>query len=502
MTPFAVPDVNTFEDWRREARRLVAAEVPPEAVVWSGGPSLLAASPVESSSATFTVPGRFVEAADAAACFRDDGRWGLLYRLLWRLTHGEPRLLDVVVDDDVHRLLSMEKAVRRDSHKMKAFVRFRKVDADGADHYVAWHRPDHLIVRRVAPWFRDRFASMRWTILTPDASAAWDGGELRFGPGVPRSAAPEGDALEDLWRTYYASTFNPARVSISAMRREMPLKHWPTLPETALITDLLREAPARVEDMMKRQSNSARPAGGSIPRGTKPGKVPAAPSASAGGYQEYSSCPTGASAAEFIPKTTSLSVLKEAVNGCRGCPIYCNATQGVFGEGPKDATVVFVGEQPGDQEDRAGKPFVGPAGQVFDEALQAAGIPRTEAYVTNAVKHFKWEPRGTRRLHAKPSAREVGACRPWLETELSIIKPKMVVCLGATAAQSLMGPAFRITKQRGEVYADTPWAPWVMATIHPSAILRIPEDDLRQRARADFIDDLRKAAKQLQSEKR
>ena len=270
------------------------------------------------------------------------------------------------------------------------------------------------------------------------------------------------------------------------MRRKMPLKHWPTLPETQIIGDLLREAPARVEDMMKRRARATA-------RGTKP----AGPAASAGGYQDYASCPVGSSAAEFIPKSTSLTVLKEAVNGCRGCPIYCNATRGVFGEGPKGATVMFVGEQPGDQEDRAGKPFVGPAGQVLDEALEAAGIPRDETYVTNSVKHFKWEPRGTRRLHSKPSAREVAACRPWLETELSIVKPKMVVCLGATAAQSLMGPAFRITKQRGEVFADTAWAPWLMATVHPSSILRIPEDDLRQRARAEFIADIRKVAKQL-----
>ena len=216
-------------------------------------------------------------------------------------------------------------------------------------------------------------------------------------------------------------------------------------------------------------------------------------------YTDYASCPTGSSAAEFIPKTTSLTVLEHAVDGCRGCALYCNATQGVFGEGPKGATVMFVGEQPGDQEDRAGKPFVGPAGQVLDEALQAAGIPRDQAYVTNAVKHFKWKPRGTRRLHSKPGAREVAACRPWLEAEISIVKPKMVVCLGATAAQSLMGPAFWITKQRGKVFGDTQWAPWLMATVHPSSILRIPEDDLRRRARDDFVEDMRKVAKQLRS---
>jgi DNA polymerase len=277
----------------------------------------------------------------------------------------------------------------------------------------------------------------------------------------------------------------------------MPLRHWPTLPETETIDDLLRDAPARVEEMVKRQARAAKASDELFPGKTRESAKPSPDS----GYTDYKSCPVGSSAAEFIPKTTSLTVLRDAVNTCRGCPIYCNATQGVFGEGPKGATVVFVGEQPGDQEDRAGKPFVGPAGQVLDEALQAAGIPRDEAYVTNAVKHFKWEPRGTRRLHAKPSAREIAACRPWLETELSIVKPKMVVCLGATAAQSLMGPAFRITKQRGEVFGDTPWAPWVMATVHPSAILRIPERDLREQAREDFVSDLRKAAKQLHLEK-
>src|SRR5829696_1407984 len=158
------------------------------------------------------------------------------------------------------------------------------------------------------------------------------------------------------------------------------------------------------------------------------------------------------------PPVRTLTELRAAEAECTRCPLYKFGTQVVPGEGRVRAHLMLVGEQPGDQEDRAGKPFVGPAGQVLNEALEAAGIPRDEAYVTNAVKHFKWEPRGTRRLHAKPSAREVGACRPWLETELSIVKPKMVVCLGATAAQSLMGPAFRITKQRGEVYADTPWA--------------------------------------------
>ena len=478
----------TFDQWRAKARRLLLDAVPPEAVVWTQDATLLPAADdgerLADAASACSVPARFFEIADAAACFRDESRWPRLYRLLWRLTHGEPSLLDVVVDDDVFPLLAMEKAVRRDAHKMKAFVRFRRVASDAGDHFIAWHRPDHFIVPRTAPWFRDRFASMRWSVLTPDASATWTGDELRFGPGVPRSAAPQGDELEELWRTYYASTFNPARVSVAAMRREMPLKHWATLPETTLVPELLKDAPRRVEEMMKRQARQTAARRDAT-------DSPAAATAD--------NCPTGASAAEFIPKSTSLKVLAEAAQTCRGCALYCNATQAVFGEGPKDATVMLVGEQPGDQEDRAGKPFVGPAGQLLDAALEEAGVPRSETYVTNAVKHFKWEPRGTRRLHAKPSAREVGACRPWLETEIAVIKPRMIVCLGATAAQSLMGPAFRITKQRGRPFTDTPWAPWLMATAHPSAVLRAPDPAIREEARAQLVSDLKKVAKELRS---
>ena len=160
---------------------------------------------------------------------------------------------------------------------------------------------------------------------------------------------------------------------------------------------------------------------------------------------------------------------------------------------------MFVGEQPGDQEDRAGKPFVGPAGKLLDDAMQEAGIPRDEVYVTNAVKHFKLEPRGTRRIHAKPSAREVGACRPWLEAEIETVKPEMIVCLGATAAQSLLGPAFRVTQHRGEPITDTKWAPWVMATVHPSALLRVPDPAMRESSYAQFLDDLKVVAKQIKS---
>jgi DNA polymerase len=210
-------------------------------------------------------------------------------------------------------------------------------------------------------------------------------------------------------------------------------------------------------------------------------------------------CPTTGSAADFLPDRLELPVLAKAAQKCQGCGIYCNATQTVFGEGPADASCMFVGEQPGDQEDRAGKPFVGPAGTLLGDVMQQVGIPREEVYVTNAVKHFKWEPRGQRRLHTKPTGREVAACRPWLEAEIGAIQPQMIVCLGATAAQSLLGSAFRLTHHRGEIQKDTPWVSWLLATVHPSSLLRIPDHDAREQARAQFADDLRLVARQLKT---
>jgi DNA polymerase len=202
------------------------------------------------------------------------------------------------------------------------------------------------------------------------------------------------------------------------------------------------------------------------------------------------------SAYEFIPEKPTIPSLWQAAQGCRACELYKTGTQAVLGEGPRHAAAVFVGEQPGDQEDLAGKPFVGPAGRVLDEALEEAGIPRGEIYVTNAVKHFKWEPRGKRRIHQKPTLGEVKACRPWLETELAIVRPQGIVCLGATAAQSILGPQFRITRDHGQFF-ETPWAAWTTATLHPSAILRMPDAEKRLEARLQLLEDLRKVAERL-----
>ena len=200
------------------------------------------------------------------------------------------------------------------------------------------------------------------------------------------------------------------------------------------------------------------------------------------------------SAADLIPDHPSLSALREAAADCKACDLWKRGTQTVFGEGRRRAKVMFIGEQPGNEEDITGKPFVGPAGKLFDSALEEAGIDRSQTYVTNVVKHFKWEPRGKRRIHKKPNAGEIAACRPWLHAEIALIKPDVIVALGATAAQALLGPKFRVTKQRGE-FLESDLAPYVMATVHPSSILRAPDDETRRLELRRFINDLKKLAR-------
>jgi uracil-DNA glycosylase family protein len=204
----------------------------------------------------------------------------------------------------------------------------------------------------------------------------------------------------------------------------------------------------------------------------------------------------GEPVANLLPDDLTLDNVRDMAAGCKACDLYKRGTQTVFGEGPKRARIMLVGEQPGDAEDVAGHPFVGPAGQLLDRALEEAGIDRRIVYVTNVVKHFKWEPRGKRRIHAKPNAGEISACRPWLETEIALVKPRVLICLGATAAQALLGKSFKVSKQRGE-FVDSSLAPLVTATVHPSSILRAPDDEARHEEMKRFVADLKKVATAL-----
>jgi uracil-DNA glycosylase len=459
--------VPTFERWQQAARQALRADLEPRDVLWE---ELLSSQPGLDlfdegkdgvKEAKFRVPRAFVEMARRVACHCAPERWGMLYRTLWRLTHGEPHLLEVSVDPDVHQLQRMDKEIRRDVHKMRAFVRFREVRTEASgEWFVAWFEPTHHIVELNAPFFRDRFASMCWSILTPGRCAHWDGRELTFTDGVTRAAAPSDDEMESLWRTYYGSIFNPARLKIHAMRAEMPKKYWKNLPEAQLIPTLVAQAPKRTGEMIARSRKQ-----------------------SLYGLAEP-------------PDTRDLAKLRAAAGSCAACPLHLHATQTVFGEGPAGAEIVFVGEQPGDQEDLAGRPFVGPAGQLFDRALAEAGIDREHIYVTNAVKHFKWEPQGKRRLHKKPGAREIGACRPWLAAEMKAVKPRVLVLLGSTAAKSILGPEIRVLHDRGRVL-ESEFCARTLITIHPSALLRTPDEAAREEHYADFVADLRAAAKLL-----
>lgn len=460
--PYAVPvKADDFESWRDRARALVQNGVPPDRIVWvePGGsgdlfsrgetfPSLPPENtgPVRASRA-------FVDLARNAILHSEPGRFALLYRLLWRL-QDRPKAMEDRADPDVRRIEDLARAVRRDVHKMRAFVRFRAVEEAGEfERYVAWFEPEHHILRANAGFFVRRFTQMRWSILTPKGSLHWDGETLTEGPPAERGDAPAGDPTEELWRKYYASIFNPARLKVGAMLKEMPRKYWKNMPEAALIPELVAGAQARESAMVE------------------------------AGKQEWEERPG------------SLPGIDKAIHACRRCPIGLLDNQAVMGEGPRKAELMIVGEQPGDQEDQAGRPFVGPAGRVLDAHLERAGIDRGQVYLTNAVKHFKYVPRGKRRLHQSPTAKEIDICRWWLEGEREIVKPRLVLALGATAARGLLGKTVSISKARGQPHALEDGSElWV--TAHPSYLLRL-RDEAKVEQERMFQADLAAVAERL-----
>ncbi len=455
-----------FRHWRDLARAALTqgiepgaidfedAAMPPPSALFDGLSDSTEDLLATAASTTLYVPKAFLQKAVIAGCHRDAKRWNLLYRLLWRLQRNRD-LLKVEVDNDVNELVRMEQQVRRDEHKMHAFVRFRRVEeADGEEHFIAWYQPQHRILELAAPFFAERFAIMRWSILTPDGSVAWDptARQLHYGPPVPREHAPSGDELEELWKSYYSSIFNPARLNPTTMRGHMPMRYWGNLPEVDLLPKLMGTAASRVQGMVAAQSSK----------------------------------PT---AAPFVPSVHTLGAIRDALPACKGCDLYCNATQVVPGRGSLHARLVLVGEQPGDQEDRQGLPFVGPAGGVLRRALAETGIEDADVYMTNAVKHFKFVQRGKLRLHQNPRMSEIMACKPWLLAELDALKPRLVLCLGASASKSLLGGTFALMRDRGKLLS-TPYAEHVMATIHPSAVLRARDEPSREALYQHLREDL------------
>lgn len=470
MRTALLSDPLDFDGWRTAARafRLAGVEPAMARFVVGGAQGALFEEgdgpPVEADPA-FTAPRAFVEAAQSLIQHRSQDRFDLMYRLLWRLK-DQPDLMAVLSDPDVAEAAERMKAVRRAAHKMKAFVRFRQTQDARGEHWVAWFEPAHRVLQSTAPFFARRFSTMRWSILTPDGTAAWDDGLMRFGPAVDRSLAPAEDEMEEFWRTYYASTFNPARLKLKAMRSEMPKRYWKNLPEAALIPELTAAAAVRTDVMVSRPT----------------------PLPNARFQRARAPLVDRAATDDLVPET--LADLARGVQGCRRCPLWRDATQGVCGVGPKAADLMVVGEQPGDQEDLAGQPFVGPAGQLLDRAMAEAGLDRAGLYLTNAVKHFKHEPRGKRRLHRTPNTGEVQACRWWLDTERRLVKPRLILALGATAGLAVLGRKVAVQAERGALMTQADGAR-VLLTVHPSYLLRLPDAETKARERTLFLRDLR-----------
>jgi len=436
-----------FAGWRTAARTLRAARVAPEETIWTvdGGGDLLddAALDVRGGPGGFTVPREFMTLAATAILHRSDERFALLYRLIWRLAR-EPGLLQAGGDPDTGQARGFAAAVAAAGQKMRAFASFSPLSDDPATH-LAWFEPAHRVTEAVAPFFARRFAAQRFSLLTPDACAHWNGRGLIFSPGADPADAPRGDTLEAWWRSRYAGLMEPASADSGCNPRDRPAIPPPMASSPAPSRRVVRAA--------QRASRDAPYDGVAI---------------------------------------TSLEEVRAGVNLCRRCDLYRNATQGVAGEGPSRARLMLVGEQPGDQEDLTGRPFVGPAGQMLDKALAEAGVPRPEVYVTNAVKHFKHELRGKKRIHKTPATGEVTACRWWLDNERRIVRPRVIVALGATAALSVFAKPLPIGENRGRAHQLPDQAQGVV-TWHPSFLLRVPDYDARNRAYAEFVADLRLA---------
>jgi probable DNA metabolism protein len=445
-----------LDGFRAAVRALIAEAVPPQDVSWTTGEAGLFGALGPGDAPPVALPRKVADLIVDVVRHSDPERYALLYDVVWRALHGQRAIAEIASDPVVHRLEMMRKSVRRDLHKMHAYLRFRQLEGE-PERYVAWFEPDHFILEATAGFFVDRFRSMVWSILTPIGSIHWDRTSLRFGPPAQKSDAPTEDGFEAGWTGYYESTFNPARANPKLMRQHMAKKYWHNMPETAAIPAMIRSAGARTDSMLEDEPT--------MPNTRVPQK---------------------ALDAMLDQAPNNLAELNAIIRAAG--PLVTGATQAVVGEGPANAGIVFVGEQPGDEEDIQGRPFVGPAGKLLDKAMQEAGIDRSTVYLTNAVKHFKFEQRGKRRIHQKPTAGEVSHYRWWLLRELELIEPKLVVAMGATAVLALTGKQIPITRARGPAQLMEQFQGYI--TVHPSYLLRLPDHDAKEAAYRTFVGDL------------
>lgn len=439
MTEVALAHEVDWDGFRALARSLATDGVPPEWVTWAvREPPDLFSARNEAAPATpavpFTLPRALVGLAQTMIQARDAERFALLYGLIWRAHRGERQIVEQTGDPAVARAIRLAQSVRHDTDRMRAELRFRAAPDGAGERQIAWCAPEHFIVEANAAFFARRDPAVTWSILAPYRAAHWDGAALAFGPGAA----------------------TPAEAAAAPRIIAAASKYWRSLPQAPA-------EPARGEGLVQQPAAPSHPAPTSSPRPPPP-----------------------------VPGSRLAQAAAEAAS-CRRCALGQHATQTVWGEGPADAAIMFVGEQPGDQEDLAGRPFVGPAGQLFDRALHDAGLDRSSVYITNAVKHFKFERRGRRRIHAKPETPEIVACAPWLELERTEVLPRLIVLLGATAARAVLGRAVAITRERGRTVPLGNGA--ALVTVHPSYLLRLPDEAAKAREYAAFVADLRLAGR-------
>ncbi len=418
-----------WDGWRHATRALVLNHVPPSEIDWSvGGPS----DALPQAQGTFRVPGALVSMASVAIQARASDRFGLLYGLVWRAQNGE-RVLDLADDPDTRLVRRLALSVRADAHRMRTHVRFMPA----GNGLLGWYAPAHHVLEANTLLLASRFPDPPFTIVTPDATAHWDGSVARFGVGA--RGIDDDATLQAWWDAHGASVLEDARIG------------------TAL-------PPAEALDEQPRPPT--RPALGPV----------------------------------VLLGEPDPALLQGALDAasCQRCALHGPATQTVFGEGPAGAPVMFVGEQPGDQEDVIGRPFVGPAGQLLDQAMEEAGIDRRAIYITNAVKHFKFSPRGTRRIHQPPDAGEIQICRFWLDVERVRIRPRLMVLMGASGARAVLGRPVTVTRERGRPFLLEDGTN-AFITVHPSYLLRIPDGEGKAREYRQFVQDLATVRRLMES---
>lgn len=488
----SLPTPSSFAAWKDCVRSLLTRGVIPSSIHWVSSESSLPLFPDQATEENATkkqlavrMPPAFIQLAENIFYHASPTKWDILYSLAWRIHSGERKLLWLASDDAVSAANRMAKQVFRDAHKAKAFIRFLPTSEKatlspllgtalaqtpdsriGMPWFLSFHDAEHRVLSLVAEFLRDRFNNMNWLVSTPHESLSWNGLELQFAkaicPSLLQNAQTQSDEFEQLWKTYYASTFNPARLNRRMMLSEMPMKYWRYLPEAPLIDGLINEADSRRESMTSHASSQAR-----------------------------------SSALARVADCSTLSQIVQELQHCQSCELHCDAKRVVPGEGSQSAKIVFIGEQPGDKEDQNGRPFVGPAGAILRKSLLEIGFSISDLYFSNVVKHFHFEQKGKVRLHLRPKQTHIRACSPWLHQELRIIRPSIIVCLGATAAKSIIGSDFKLTKDRG-TWRNTDFCASTMATFHPAALLRIPDEKVRSECVAKFREDLARAFQQAQ----